>query len=456
MYASETHATAIKLDDNTLRFDARLEDVQVAVKRLEHQIDRKELEEQRREEQLQSKGLSADVAVQNDCGSEVARRLTISKYSAPLRESIRSFESIISTPPVSRTATLVEQAEDQASLSKLPSGPIIAETLVEMDEVEPSPGEEDMSIQRQANDEEEQIRVRMSDGLMQDIDFIMGSGLKLNTLRPSDASVWDEADADPDMVFVAQAPIVKSVMNEDKIVDLNKLALETQSPQDFEKSYRNSLWASDQDLDLPLILPGMSGIEPPSPTQADSENLFDKSSKAEVFKELNNQPLKELTQFLKARVLDWKGHNINNFGPLLLCDAVSIERDHNGKRKVHNVHHCFLFEERLICCKPVSSKVAMESYSWKPPPAEGNESSKEESFAYKLKGRILMEDIKSIKRPGLDVEIFWGGDGGDEGACLKFNDAGKSIQWAVCLGIQAQLWSPVLKARPVIKKRNDE
>ncbi|KAF8748506.1 Rho guanine nucleotide exchange factor scd1 [Rhizoctonia solani] len=55
---------------------------------------------------------------------------------------------------------------------------------------------------------------------------------------------------------------------------------------------------------------------------------------------------------LEARVDDWKGHQLHNFGELLLEDIFIVT-----KAEVDREYHVFLFEKIILCCKEV---VAMD------------------------------------------------------------------------------------------------
>jgi cell division control protein 24 len=52
---------------------------------------------------------------------------------------------------------------------------------------------------------------------------------------------------------------------------------------------------------------------------------------------------------LQTRVDDWKGHNFDNFGELLLYDFFVV-----NKSDVDREYHVFLFEKILLLCKEIS------------------------------------------------------------------------------------------------------
>lgn len=49
---------------------------------------------------------------------------------------------------------------------------------------------------------------------------------------------------------------------------------------------------------------------------------------------------------LEARVEDWKGHHLSNFGELILDDIFMVM-----KMEIDREYHVFLFEKIILCCK---------------------------------------------------------------------------------------------------------
>ena len=56
-------------------------------------------------------------------------------------------------------------------------------------------------------------------------------------------------------------------------------------------------------------------------------------------------------EMLKQRVEDWKGHNLANFGELLLDDVVVVKR-----LNIDREYRVFLFEKIIIFCKEVLTR----------------------------------------------------------------------------------------------------
>lgn len=55
---------------------------------------------------------------------------------------------------------------------------------------------------------------------------------------------------------------------------------------------------------------------------------------------------KQIVKALEARIEDWKGHHIVNFGHLILQDFFNVT-----KSEVDREYHVFLFQKIILCCK---------------------------------------------------------------------------------------------------------
>ncbi|KAF7318746.1 Rho guanine nucleotide exchange factor scd1 [Mycena chlorophos] len=89
----------------------------------------------------------------------------------------------------------------------------------------------------------------------------------------------------------------------------------------------------------------------------------------------------ETANLLRGRVADWKGHNPEHFGALLLDDVFVVT-----KSNVDREYHVFLFEKILLCCKEVvnrSSAGHIVTYS----------AARQRTSPLTLKGRIFMNVV---------------------------------------------------------------
>ncbi|KAK0529521.1 Guanine nucleotide exchange factor for Cdc42p [Tilletia horrida] len=101
----------------------------------------------------------------------------------------------------------------------------------------------------------------------------------------------------------------------------------------------------------------------------------------------NEQIVKEL----EVRVDDWKGHNVNTFGPLLLHEHFTVI-----KSETEREYYVYLFERILLCCKDPPNlpqnpkdKKKKDKKPTAPVPGIG----KKEKTPLQLKGRIFTENM---------------------------------------------------------------
>lgn len=95
----------------------------------------------------------------------------------------------------------------------------------------------------------------------------------------------------------------------------------------------------------------------------------------------NQQAVVELSR----RVEDWKGHDVQSFGPLLLEDTF-----HVLKSDTEREYRVYLFERMILCCKEVKAKQANMMSSNKRHSAK-----RKPDLA--LKGRIYITNVESVQ-----------------------------------------------------------
>ncbi|KAJ6536236.1 Dbl homology domain-containing protein [Mycena capillaripes] len=88
--------------------------------------------------------------------------------------------------------------------------------------------------------------------------------------------------------------------------------------------------------------------------------------------------IEQTVKSLSTRVADWKGHNINNFGELLLYDHFIVNRS-----AVDREYEVFLFEKMLLLCKAASEN----------PPNHRPIFSVARNTPLVLKGRIFVSNV---------------------------------------------------------------
>lgn len=108
---------------------------------------------------------------------------------------------------------------------------------------------------------------------------------------------------------------------------------------------------------------------------------------------------------LEARVEDWKGHHLSNFGELILEDIFMVM-----KMDIDREYHVFLFEKIILCCKEIAvtanggsvRKSSKNSSILKKqaPSLPGAGSSRKKSTPLLLKGRIFLNNV-TYTRPSI-------------------------------------------------------
>ncbi|KAJ6511647.1 Dbl homology domain-containing protein [Mycena vulgaris] len=136
----------------------------------------------------------------------------------------------------------------------------------------------------------------------------------------------------------------------------------------------------------------------------------------------------QIVKFLRARVVDWKGHRIDDFGDLLLDDILVTTR-----AGVDHICHIFLFERMILCCTDVPGT---------PPTRSGNRP-RWQKTPLLLKGRISLADVMQTElipvpspRIASSLAVWWEGGEGLETFTLRFQDESesRSSQWETQLG----------------------
>ncbi|KAH7322315.1 hypothetical protein B0J17DRAFT_697020 [Rhizoctonia solani] len=149
---------------------------------------------------------------------------------------------------------------------------------------------------------------------------------------------------------------------------------------------------------------------------------------------------------LEARVDDWKGHQLQNFGDLLLEDIFIVT-----KAEVDREYHVFLFEKIILCCKEVvvqdprkvgtigkvgkSGSILKKQQSigpgGMPSPALGSK----KKTPLLLKGRIFLNNVtKTVAgKPSHALQVWWRGDDDLEFFTLRCRSEEQLGKWETCI-----------------------
>ncbi|BGP11166.1 Rho guanine nucleotide exchange factor scd1 [Rhodotorula toruloides] len=128
---------------------------------------------------------------------------------------------------------------------------------------------------------------------------------------------------------------------------------------------------------------------------------------------------------LARRVEDWKGHDINSFGDLLLQETFVVIKSDNERE-----YHVYLFERIILCCKEVTAQGKKDKKSnslLKRPPSQ-------RINKLQLKGRIFVNNITGASqvhaRSGQYLlEVRWRGDVAEEAFTIKCRTEELLKQW---------------------------
>ncbi len=125
-------------------------------------------------------------------------------------------------------------------------------------------------------------------------------------------------------------------------------------------------------------------------------------------------PYKAATEDLRERVIDWKGHTLEHFGPLHLYDSLNVRQD-----TVVREFSVYLFQEALLCVseerrRGLGKLVAAVAEESKP--------------GLKLKGRIYIRHIKSVRESSV---------AGEPSLSIKMDDEHLD-QFVLCFDTEAQ------------------
>jgi len=128
--------------------------------------------------------------------------------------------------------------------------------------------------------------------------------------------------------------------------------------------------------------------------QEATKRIADKINEAQRHAE-NEQTVKSL----HARISDWKGHHLENFGELLLDDVFVVT-----KSEIDREYHVFLFEKIILCCKEAvtqplkggrggKNNVIRKQNAPSPLTLPGGNGKTQKNTPLLLKGRIFLGNV---------------------------------------------------------------
>ncbi|KAH8119326.1 hypothetical protein DFH11DRAFT_1501691 [Phellopilus nigrolimitatus] len=150
---------------------------------------------------------------------------------------------------------------------------------------------------------------------------------------------------------------------------------------------------------------------------------------------------------LEARVEDWKGHHLSNFGGLILEDVFMVM-----KMDIDREYHVFLFEKIILCCKEVvpatnggtirksskSNSILKKQAATSP---GGMGPSRKKTTPLLLKGRIFLNNVTHTRHsitpgpttPQYMLQVWWRGDDDNEYFTLRCRSEEQLNKWETAI-----------------------
>ncbi|KDQ26693.1 hypothetical protein PLEOSDRAFT_1077555 [Pleurotus ostreatus PC15] len=193
----------------------------------------------------------------------------------------------------------------------------------------------------------------------------------------------------------------------------------------------------------------------PGPVMSDS---FGSGSGSRGGKD-QDSPFNAITEDLRNRIIDWKGHPLSDLGPLQMYDLLSVRRD-----SLVREFYVYLFKEAIICVveeKKRSLGRLLSNASGLTDSSSVTSASHSSKGVLRLKGRIYVRHIKNVTATSAAGEMSLTIDMEDELASfiLIFKDRGSMESWrATIQGLVAmfQQQNPAWIQQQAEKEKREE
>jgi hypothetical protein len=169
-------------------------------------------------------------------------------------------------------------------------------------------------------------------------------------------------------------------------------------------------------------------LSPTSPFSSASSSHHDRSTfyGPTLIRSEEDSPFIAITEDLRSRIIDWKGHPLSDLGPLQMYDLLSVRRDSTIRE-----FYVYLFKEAIICVmeekKRGLGRLLSNASSFTDPGSLSGQS----KGVLRLKGRIYVRHIKNITASSAAGEMSLTIDMEDELASfiLIFKEQGPLEAW---------------------------
>ena len=153
-------------------------------------------------------------------------------------------------------------------------------------------------------------------------------------------------------------------------------------------------------------------------------------------------PFSGITEDLRNRIIDWKGHPLSDLGPLQMYDLLSVRRD-----SLVREFFVYLFKEAIICVveekKRSLGRLLSSASGFSDGGSLGNGTySSQSKGVLRLKGRIYVRHIKQVKATSAAGEMSLTIDMEDELASfiLIFKDRSSLESWKNQIQLQVNMF----------------
>ena len=175
--------------------------------------------------------------------------------------------------------------------------------------------------------------------------------------------------------------------------------------------------------------PRQSSLSPTSPFPSASSSHRDRDTvygPNTFIRSEEDSPFTAITEDLRNRIIDWKGHPLSDLGPLQMYDLLSVRRDSTIRE-----FYVYLFKEAIICVmeekKRGLGRLLSNASSFTDPGSLSGQS----KGVLRLKGRIYVRHIKNVTASSAAGEMSLTIDMEDELASfiLIFKEQGPLEAW---------------------------
>ena len=172
-----------------------------------------------------------------------------------------------------------------------------------------------------------------------------------------------------------------------------------------------------------------SSLSPTSPFSSASSSHLDRSilyGPNTLIRSDEDSPFTAITEDLRNRIIDWKGHPLSDLGPLQMYDLLSVRRDSTIRE-----FYVYLFKEAIICVMEEKKRGLGRLLSNASSFADPGSLSGQSKGVLRLKGRIYVRHIKNITASSAAGEMSLTIDMEDELASfiLIFKEQGPLEAW---------------------------